>query len=78
MNNNRETDMRIALLAMALVPLAACATGPTGDRYHEELDRLRQDCQERGGILSPTGTQSGRPNTDYVCEIRGGGGLTRD
>lgn len=70
--------MRIALLALVLTPLAACATGATGDRYNDELDRLSQACQDRGGILTPSGSQSGRPNTDYICEIRGGGGLTRD
>jgi hypothetical protein len=76
---SRETDMRIALLALAAITLTACATGAGGDRYNDELDRLSQSCQERGGILTPAGTQSGRPNTDYVCEIRGAGGsLPRD
>ena len=70
--------MRIALLALVVTPLAACAAGATGDRYNDELDRLSQACQDRGGILTPSGSQSGRPNTDYICEIRGGGGLTRD
>ncbi|RZJ40748.1 MAG: hypothetical protein EON87_17505 [Brevundimonas sp.] len=54
--------------------LAACSTTPGTDRYGSELQRLADDCQARGGILAPTGAQSGRPQQDNVCEIRGGTG----
>lgn len=59
------------IVALALTT-AACMT-PTGPRstYTAELDRLTADCAERGGILSPLGATTGRPATDYVCEIRG-------
>lgn len=66
---------RILLSSLLLAAsLSACATGsgrqPT---YGQELDQLTADCRERGGILAPvSGATSGRPQTDYVCEIRGG------
>ena len=61
----------IAPLAFALA-LSACASQTTGtDRYTSELDRLAESCRERGGILAPTAGQTGRPQTDNVCEIRG-------
>ena len=52
--------------------LSACSTTPGTDRYGTELQRLADSCRERGGILAPTGQQSGRPQQDNVCEIRGG------
>jgi len=55
-----------------LLALAACAPTTGGDRYVNELRRLSDACEARGGILSPTGQQSGRPQTDYVCRITGG------
>jgi hypothetical protein len=36
------------------------------------MDQLEAECRDRGGILSPTGRQTGRPQTDYVCKITGG------
>ena len=65
--------MRTALVLTALLTLGACATGPAGPHsYQAELDRLEATCQARGGILTPTGDQSGRPQTDYACKITGG------
>lgn len=62
----------IAFAPFALVVgLAGCAT-TAGDSYNDELKRLSDDCEARGGILSPTGQQSGRPQTDNVCRITGG------
>ncbi|HYC68252.1 hypothetical protein [Brevundimonas sp.] len=64
--------MRIVLLAapaaLALT-LSACASGAGADQYGSELQRLAADCEARGGILSPTGQQSGRPQLDNVCKI---------
>lgn len=64
--------MRIVLLAapaaLALA-LSACASGMGADQYGSELQRLAADCEARGGILSPTGQQSGRPQLDNVCKI---------
>lgn len=66
---------RILLSSLLLAAsLSACATRP-GSRltYGQELDKLTADCTERGGILSPiSGAQTGRPQTDFTCEIRGG------
>jgi hypothetical protein len=68
--------MRAVLVLAALVaPLAlgACATGKTYPTYQEEFDKLNSDCVARGGILTPTGAMTGRPQTDNVCKIVGGG-----
>ena len=64
--------MRIVLIALpAALALTACA-GATGPSYYQtELERLQADCAARGGILSPTGEQSGRPQLDNVCKVTG-------
>ncbi|MGH6978113.1 hypothetical protein D3C80_1916980 [compost metagenome] len=67
--------MRAALVLAAFVaPLAlgACATGRTAPTYQQQLDKLEAECTTRGGILSPSGSMTGRPQTDYVCKITGG------
>lgn len=73
---------RILLSTLILAAsLTACAGTPRSHpSFGEELDQLTADCRDRGGILSPIpGATSGRPQTDYVCEIRGGTSrLTRD
>ena len=58
--------------AALLLALTACAptTGP--GRYEAELRQLTADCEARGGILSPTGQQTGRPPLDNICRITGG------
>lgn len=69
--------MRIALAcapAVLILALSACASSTGTGRYENELDKLVADCQARGGILAPTGQQSGRPQNDNVCELRNGGG----
>ena len=58
----------IAVLGLAL---AACSTGPGTNGYFADQQRLVDDCRARGGILTPTGQQSGRAAQDNVCEIRG-------
>jgi len=67
--------MRPALVLAALVaPLAlgACATGRPLPTYQQEFDKLQAECTAREGILTPSGAQTGRPQTDYVCKITGG------
>lgn len=64
----------IAASTALVLALAGCASGATTSRYQNDLDKLAQDCRDRGGILAPTGQQSGRPQADNVCEIRGGTG----
>ena len=69
-----------AAVATCLLTLSACATmgDGSGSAYTRDYDKLTADCRARGGILSPTGSQSGRPANDYTCKIAGGGeGLTR-
>jgi hypothetical protein len=62
-----------SLAALVLIaPLAACAGGPaSGERYVDKLDSLAADCRDRGGILSPSGAQTGDPARDNVCKING-------
>jgi len=63
------------LLAAALTApliLAGCATGPGQPTYQEEMTKLDAECVARGGILTPSGMQTGRPQTDYLCKITGG------
>ena len=62
----------------ALVPsalafaLAACAsTGEPAESYAERERQLAEGCAARGGILSPTGAQTGKPQLDSVCRISG-------
>jgi hypothetical protein len=66
--------MRILILAApAALALALSACGPTmgSSTYTAEFDQLAQQCRERGGILAPTGQQSGRPQNDNVCKVTG-------
>jgi hypothetical protein len=55
-----------------LLALAACAPTTGSSTYARELQQLSDSCEARGGILSPTGQQSGRPQNDNVCRISGG------
>lgn len=67
--------MRMILAAagvLAFAGLAGCGTSAAHDTYSSELRQLTEDCTARGGILSPTGQQTGRPQTDNVCRITGG------
>ncbi len=66
--------MRVVLFAVpavAALALSACASGMGETRYETEYQRLAADCTARGGILSPTGEQSGRPQLDNVCKVTG-------
>ena len=58
--------------AALLFAVAACAPTTGSSRYSDELQQLSDSCEARGGILSPTGQQSGRPQNDNVCRITGG------
>ncbi len=64
--------LTFALPTLLLMAVAGCAPTTGGDHYTNELQRLTEQCSARGGILSPTGEQSGRPQTDNVCKITGG------
>ncbi|NJC40988.1 putative hemolysin [Brevundimonas alba] len=64
--------MRTALIvAASALTLSACASGMGSNHYQSEFERLSADCTARGGILSPTGQQSGRPQLDNVCKVTG-------
>lgn len=53
-------------LAAGLLTLGACAT--LGEPVTLSLAELDQRCERRGGTLQPTGAQSGRPQTDFICQ----------
>ena len=78
MTMNARNLLPSVLLAATLVSgLTACAGTPREPRqtYQQEMDELDASCRARGGILTlGSGTTTGRPQTDYFCEIRGGGG----
>ncbi|MDO9588510.1 MAG: hypothetical protein Q8R45_07760 [Brevundimonas sp.] len=56
--------------AVLFLGLTACATPATGDP--DDIRRLADDCAARGGILTPSGQQTGRARIDNVCRITGG------
>lgn len=58
--------------AAVLSALAGCATTDGPSHYARELARLSESCDGRGGILVSNGLQTGRPQTEYVCQISGG------
>lgn len=71
--------LTFALPAILLLAAGGCASTSGTSSYSQELDRLAADCTARGGILAPTGQQTGRPQTDNVCKITGGASrLSRD
>jgi uncharacterized lipoprotein len=66
--------MRILILsaAIAMPLLAACSTTGGISQYQKDMSALEKTCTERQGILTPTGLQTGRPETEYACTITGG------
>ncbi len=70
-----------SILLAAALTLAACASTSDGTRlnYQGELDKLEADCTARDGILTPiAGARTGRPQTEYACEIRGASRIQRN
>lgn len=72
--------MRTLVLAtLAVLPalsLAACASsgvesGTAGPTSASEYDRLKRDCDARGGILVSSGRITGLPGADNICKING-------
>jgi len=65
--------MRTLILSslIALPLLAACGTTKGVNSYQADMDAPEAACTARQGILTPTGLQSGRPETDYACRITG-------
>ncbi|MBW3617956.1 MAG: hypothetical protein KY446_09435 [Proteobacteria bacterium] len=63
--------MRAAAAILTLSLLGACAaTGPS--RFQADYHRLLQRCEAQGGVLTPTGATTGRPETENACRITGG------
>ena len=53
-------------LALSLPAVAACGT--MGQPTHFDMAELTARCDQRGGDLIPTGAQTGRPQTDFICQ----------
>ena len=69
----RALPMLTVAAICAGAALSACATSGQGQpAYGERLDQLTADCTARDGILTPSGVNQGRPETDYLCRISGG------
>jgi hypothetical protein len=66
--------MRAIIALGGLATLAACTTDGGPSRYATEMERLRATCDQRGGILQPSGANSGEPALDNACIIRGPAG----
>ncbi|QTC90988.1 hypothetical protein [Brevundimonas goettingensis] len=61
------------IVGLTAAALSACASnGPPEGNYSTREQKLADDCEARGGILAPTGAQTGRPETDNICKITGG------
>jgi hypothetical protein len=69
---------RLFVLSLPLLAVAACATPGEQGRYSRDFDRLTAECAARDGILVHIpGATTGRPETDYACQIRGASGMDR-
>ncbi|WP_269220389.1 hypothetical protein [Brevundimonas vesicularis] len=66
--------MRLFILsAAAILPLlSGCGTMGATNTYQQELSALEAACTRDQGILTPTGVQTARPQTEYACKITGG------
>jgi hypothetical protein len=61
-----------AVTLSAALAVGACASGPPSEEsYGSQERKLADDCRERGGILTPSGAMTGRPQVDNVCRISG-------
>jgi hypothetical protein len=71
MRHSTLTSLLAALAAAGALSACASTTPREGD-YFTRTEKLAADCEARGGILAPTGGQSGRPENDNICKITGG------
>jgi hypothetical protein len=52
-------------LTAGLLALGACGT--LGEPVTLTMAELTTRCEDRGGVLTPTGAATGRPQSDYIC-----------
>lgn len=62
-------SLTVLTLSALAVAASACAPTTRGNAYVNEMERLAADCQARGGILAPTGRQSGQAALDNACQL---------
>ncbi len=60
--------MRLFIAFAPMLLLTACASDGS-NRAGQEEDRLRADCEARGGYLRRTGATTGDPATENACII---------
>jgi uncharacterized lipoprotein YmbA len=63
---------KVALAVLALIPaltLAACASDGRPSASTTQLDRLRRDCEAKGGMLVPSGRLTGEVALDNPCRL---------
>ena len=71
MNDRLKRPAILSAAAVGALGLSLAACAGMGSRDGTYTDRLRADCDARGGILTPTGAQSASPEVDYACQING-------
>ena len=61
--------IRIAAVVAVAGALGACATLPGGGRATGEVEALRVQCAERGGVLVPNaGSEQPNPRANWTCQ----------
>lgn len=62
---------RLALASLTLALLLAACAGQRGapNMLASERERVERGCTQRGGILVPSGANTGRAAVDYACKI---------
>jgi hypothetical protein len=63
--------IRLTLVVLALLPALAGCAAARGPRGPSDLQRLREGCDARGGILVPSGAVTGQAARDNLCIING-------
>lgn len=61
----------LAVPAVLVVALSACAPTAGYSPHNDELSQLAAECEARNGILVATGRQTGRARLDNACRITG-------
>jgi hypothetical protein len=63
------------LACLSALTLTACTSAgyetSTSARRESPMEKLRRDCEARGGILVPTGRFTGEPALDNLCSLHG-------
>ena len=75
-NSIMRTLILAAVAVLSGAGLGACASSGSGGSNASagnDLARLQNECDGRGGILVPSGRNTGEAQLDNVCHIEGAG-----